>query len=216
MVSIVIDTCLITTRFLSFNQIHLLNQGYEPSQITILTAYTGQLLKVRKRMPKRIFDGVRVVNVDNFQGEENDIIILSLVRNNKLNNVGFLREENRVCVALSRAKLGFYCFGNFKMLRGVVPLWDVILSSVEKERCLGDVFSLHCHNHPNTTFMVKDSMEFELFSPEGGCTEKCAYRLDCGHQCTRSCHPDDPEHTSFKCLKPCARRCPNGDHPCYL
>ena len=195
---------------------HLLNQGYEPSQITILTAYTGQLLKVRKRMPKRIFDGVRVINVDNFQGEENDIIILSLVRNNKLHNVGFLREENRVCVALSRAKLGFYCFGNFKMLRDVVPLWDVILSSVEKEGCLGDILSLHCQNHPNTTFKVKDSMEFKLFSPEGGCTEKCTYRLDCGHQCTRSCHPDDPEHTSFKCLKPCARRCPDGDHPCHV
>ena len=195
---------------------HLLNQGYEPSQITILTAYTGQLLKVRKRMPKRIFDGVRVVNVDNFQGEENDIIILSLVRNNKLNNVGFLREENRVCVALSRAKLGFYCFGNFKMLRDVVPLWDVILSSVEKEGCLGDILSLHCHNHRNTTFKVKDSMEFKIFSPEGGCTEKCTYRLDCGHQCTRLCHPDDPEHTSFECLKPCARRCPDGDHPCHV
>lgn len=48
--------------------------------------------------------GVRVTVVDNFQGEENDIIILSLVRSNEENKIGFLRTDNRICVALSRAK----------------------------------------------------------------------------------------------------------------
>lgn len=48
--------------------------------------------------------GVRVTVVDNFQGEENDIILLSLVRSNKENKIGFLRTDNRICVALSRAK----------------------------------------------------------------------------------------------------------------
>lgn len=48
--------------------------------------------------------GVRVTVVDNFQGEENDIILLSLVRSNEQNKIGFLRTDNRICVALSRAK----------------------------------------------------------------------------------------------------------------
>lgn len=47
---------------------------------------------------------VRVTVVDNFQGEENDIILLSLVRSNDENKIGFLRTDNRICVALSRAK----------------------------------------------------------------------------------------------------------------
>ena len=52
--------------------------------------------------------------VDNYQGEENDVIILSLVRSNQEGSVGFLGTDNRVCVALSRARNGFYAFGNFK------------------------------------------------------------------------------------------------------
>jgi superfamily I DNA and/or RNA helicase len=46
---------------------------------------------------------VKLTNVDNYQGEENKIIIISLVRSNKEKNIGFLKSANRVCVALSRA-----------------------------------------------------------------------------------------------------------------
>lgn len=34
-------------------------------------------------MPRSLFEGVRVTAVDNYQGEENDIILLSLVRSNE-------------------------------------------------------------------------------------------------------------------------------------
>ncbi|KAE8741232.1 hypothetical protein FOCC_FOCC013247, partial [Frankliniella occidentalis] len=47
---------------------------------------------------------IRVTTVDNFQGEENKIIILSLVRSNTSGSIGFLKLENRACVALSRAR----------------------------------------------------------------------------------------------------------------
>jgi superfamily I DNA and/or RNA helicase len=53
---------------------------------------------------KDVFRSIRVVNVDNYQGEENDIIILSLVRSNPENQIGYLKISNRVCVALSRAR----------------------------------------------------------------------------------------------------------------
>jgi len=94
---------------------YLLLQGYKPEQITVLTMYTGQLLELKNRMPRNPFLGVRVCVVDNFQGEENDIILLSLVRSNS--KIGFLEEPNRICVALSRARQGFYCIGNFNLLK---------------------------------------------------------------------------------------------------
>ena len=52
------------------------------------------------------------MTVDNYQGEENDIIILSLVRSNAKNNIGYLKISNRVNVGLSRAKHGMFIFGN--------------------------------------------------------------------------------------------------------
>ena len=196
---------------------HLLNQGYAPSQITILTAYTGQLLKLRDLMPKKDFEGVQVVNVDNFQGEENDIIILSLVRNNDVSKVGFLREENRVCVALSRAKMGLYCFGNFEMLRKVVPLWEVILAHVNQQNCLGSKFYLRCHNHlEEEVIPIKEPEEFSQYFPEGGCRKPCTYRLNCGHSCKRSCHVVDSSHEQYQCLEVCHKPCSKGLHRCTL
>ena len=96
---------------------YFIQQGYLREQITILTAYSGQLLKLRREMSadKTFFEGVRVTAVDNFQGEENDIILLSLVRSD---SIGFLKIANRVCVALSRARKGFYIIGNATLLEG--------------------------------------------------------------------------------------------------
>ena len=52
---------------------------------------------------------VLVTTVDAYQGEENDLVLLSLVRSNDKGTLGFTAVDNRVCVALSRARLGFYC-----------------------------------------------------------------------------------------------------------
>lgn len=49
-------------------------------------------------------------------GEENDIIIVSLVRSNQRGELGFVKTQNRICVTLSRAKFGMYVLGNFEML----------------------------------------------------------------------------------------------------
>lgn len=59
---------------------------------------------------------IKITSVDNFQGEESKIILLSLVRNNPKGNIGFLSIHNRVCVALSRAKEGMYIMGNINLL----------------------------------------------------------------------------------------------------
>lgn len=69
---------------------------------------------IDKEMLNVYVTDVRVATIDNYQGEENDIIILSLVRNNEEGQVGFLSTDNRVCVAISRARNGLYALGNFR------------------------------------------------------------------------------------------------------
>jgi helicase required for RNAi-mediated heterochromatin assembly 1 len=98
----------------------LIGHGVKPEKITVLTFYNGQrrLLTQELKKVEGVLSGTRikVVTVDSYQGEENDIIVLSLVRNNFINDVGFLKVANRVCVALSRARQGFFMFGNVKLL----------------------------------------------------------------------------------------------------
>nr|KAG5707207.1 hypothetical protein BaRGS_017891 [Batillaria attramentaria] len=62
---------------------YLLQQKYSPETITILAAYSGQVSAFRKIMTQygNYFHGVRVTTIDNYQGEENDVIILSLKSN---------------------------------------------------------------------------------------------------------------------------------------
>lgn len=98
--------------------------------------YTGQLIQLKKEMPREFFQGVRICAVDNFQGEENDIILLSLVRSNEEEKIGFLKTANRVCVALSRAKKGFYCIGNIDIMCNQGKLWADIIRDM---RATGNV-----------------------------------------------------------------------------
>jgi helicase required for RNAi-mediated heterochromatin assembly 1 len=98
----------------------LISKGVEPRQITVLTFYNGQRRLLTRELKK--VEGIvaetriKVVTVDSYQGEENDIIVLSLVRNNCAKQVGFLNVANRVCVALSRARHGFFMFGNVQLM----------------------------------------------------------------------------------------------------
>ena len=184
---------------------YLLKQGYRNDQITLLTMYKGQLMQMKKLMKRSVFEGVRVAAVDDFQGEENDIILLSLVRSNSDGKIGFLQIENRVCVALSRARKGLYVIGNFSMLRNQEKtIWPTILSVVDEKRCIGNALLLQCQIHPEQRVNAMFSEDFSK-CPEGGCTKRCNFRLKCGHGCTRLCHPWDRDHRLYKCQKICVK-----------
>ena len=87
--------------------------GYPAEKITILTTYNGQkhLLRdvVNQRCANNPFIGrpSKITTVDKFQGQQNDYILLSLVRTK---TVGHLRDVRRLVVAMSRARLGLYVF----------------------------------------------------------------------------------------------------------
>lgn len=192
---------------------YLLRQGYEHSTITVLTTYTGQLLQLKRLMPKAQFQGVRLCTVDNFQGEENDIILLSLVRSNEDNKIGFLGISNRVCVALSRARKGLYCIGNISMLAGKCELWGNIKAYLEQQQAIGPALVTYCQNHKSTKVEMRTAQDFKN-APEGGCTLPCDFRLDCGHKCEMVCHPVDPEHKDYVCGKRCNKEVCSLLHRC--
>ena len=159
--------------------------------------------------------------VDNFQGEENEIILLSLVRSQDITTnekrevrklIGFLAIDNRICVSLSRAKKGFFCIGNLTLMRAANDLWSDILDDMEERGCVGNSLSLTCQNHPTTITHVSNDSDFKK-APNGGCSVNCKARLDCGHKCEQLCHPTDPNHEEYDCRKRCTKTC-ERDHPC--
>ncbi|XP_064484987.1 NFX1-type zinc finger-containing protein 1-like isoform X2 [Ornithodoros turicata] len=194
---------------------YLILQGYAPSQITILTTYSGQVFLLRKIAKQEMIAGVRITAVDNFQGEENDIILLSFVRSNAEGNIGFLKAGNRVCVALSRAREGLFCVGNFEMMARSSKLWEGITLTLQAKAAIGNTLVLKCPRHPERLTPVSSAADFRKV-PEGGCNLPCGARLICGHACSRICHAYDVEHKEMKCTKPCAKIICARNHTCRL
>jgi helicase required for RNAi-mediated heterochromatin assembly 1 len=183
---------------------YLLQNGAEPQWITILTFYNGQrkrILHHLKSRPQTAHHYTNVVTVDSYQGEENRIIILSLVRNNEHDEIGFLKVDNRVCVALSRAKHGFYIFGNSKLLAASSWLWSRVIDIMANNpNRVGDKFPIVCKKHGRQTLIIYPG-DWQL--SDGGCDAKCSENLPCGHPCALKCHPY--AHDSMACQQPCER-----------
>lgn len=57
-------------------------------------------------------DNLRISTVDAFQGQERDAIIISTVRSNADRNIGFVRDEKRLNVAITRSKNSLFVFGS--------------------------------------------------------------------------------------------------------
>ncbi|XP_069936734.1 NFX1-type zinc finger-containing protein 1-like [Cherax quadricarinatus] len=195
---------------------HLILQGYSSEQITILTPYSGQFFLLRKlQRNHQACQGVRICVVDNFQGEENNIILLSLVRSNLEGNVGFLRTDNRICVALSRAKHGLYITGNMDLLCTSSELWKKIKNDLKEESSIGNSLTLRCENHPDQLTSISSGEDFVNKSPEGGCRQICGGSLPhCKHSCPKICHMDDLQHEMYKCRVPCPKILCELDHQC--
>ncbi|XP_053401641.1 NFX1-type zinc finger-containing protein 1-like [Mercenaria mercenaria] len=199
---------------------YLLNQGYRRDEISVITPYMGQVLLIRNEMPKSDFEGVRITAVDNFQGEENEIILLSLVRSRSIENIpqkrnpiGFVGIENRICVSLSRAKRGFYVIGNFKLLEECSDMWACMIHKMRQKGLVKEGLELRCQNHRDTVIFAKSAADFR-YVPEGGCNLSCNAELSCGHFCPKSCHPTDRDHQTILCMKPCEKIICSEQHQC--
>ena len=190
---------------------YLLKQKiYTQQEITVITPYTGQMFKLREKffnMPN-----VKVTSVDSYQGEENDIILVSLVRSEAL---GFVADHSRICVAMSRAKHGLYVIGNFSRLFSIKSrLWRALVRHVKKQGKFGSSLPLMCQGHKNIT-EVCNPTDFNQVR-DGGCPHLCNSRLPCQHMCPLLCHPnlEKLSHMQLKCNESCYKLCHNQLHRC--
>ena len=115
--------------------------GVKPQEIGIITPYEGQRSFVVSSMQtsgsfkKESYKEIEVASVDAFQGREKDFIILSCVRSNDHQGIGFLSDPRRLNVALTRAKYGLVILGNPKVL-SKHPLWHYLLLHFKERNCL--------------------------------------------------------------------------------
>ncbi|XP_035724204.1 RNA helicase aquarius-like isoform X1 [Vespa mandarinia] len=99
--------------------------GYPADKISILTTYNGQKHLIRDVINIRCANNPligrpnKVTTVDKYQGQQNDYIILSLV---KTRAVGHLRDARRLVVAMSRARLGLYVFARVSLFKNCFEL----------------------------------------------------------------------------------------------
>eukprot|EP00659_Diplonema_papillatum_P010226 gene10227-15725_t len=123
----------------------LQSSGLQPADIGIITPYSSQVKLIRKllNLPRggnrgRVFQhaegegslGLEVNSVDGFQGREKQVILVSAVRANQHNSVGFLADPRRMNVMLTRAKRGLVVYGNPATLCKDVECWGPWLEFV--------------------------------------------------------------------------------------
>ncbi|KAI8344483.1 hypothetical protein BC941DRAFT_10831 [Chlamydoabsidia padenii] len=136
--------------------------GYPAEKISILTTYNGQLSLINDVLQRRCawnpYFGrpATVATVDQYQGQQNDYILLSLVRTK---TVGHLRDVRRLIVAMSRARLGLYVFGRrhlFENCYELKPVFDQLLARPDK-LCLQ-----HSESYPTNRLLGEHKDETEM------------------------------------------------------
>lgn len=97
------------------------------SPIGIITGYSGQVKRIVDKIDSEPLlsnnrDFIKIDTIDSYQGGENRIVIISLVRSNVKESVGFMDNDSRLNVAISRAKNHLLIIGSSKM-------WSTKISS---------------------------------------------------------------------------------------
>ena len=216
--------------------------GVPENEITILCAYLGQVQLIRKMY--RAFctistpsgtstkAQINIRTIDEFQGDENRFVIISLTRSNKEKSIGFLKEIERRCVAQSRAKCGMYFVGNAKMFKEN-PTWKVITRKMELMKLLDDKLPICCFRHPNNKRYVTQSnslktksisddsqLMYYVMTKDTWCKATCDVEFECNiddHRCKKSC---TPRHDDSKCLSKVIFTFPSCNHTttkeCYV
>ena len=184
----------------------LMKEGFHMEDTTLETDQTSNHLNAGPKPleKKKMSELLRIATVDNFQGEEAKVVIISLVRSNKERKVGFLRTKNRINVLLSRAQHGMYLIGNTDTYSNI-PMWAQVHDMLQGMNSVGKALGLCCPRHIDTEIQVVQPEDFTRLSPEGGCQLRCDRRLaDCGHRCHARCHSESM-HQVFSCPQPCER-----------
>ncbi|PKX98448.1 putative NF-X1 finger and helicase domain protein [Aspergillus novofumigatus IBT 16806] len=168
--------------------------GFEAGETDVKTTARATLLQT-----------LRVATIDNFQGEEAKVVVISLVRSNSRNRCGFLRTSNRINVLLSRAQHGMYIIGNSETCT-YVPMWAQVIDILRQSGNIGSQLELQCPRHPDTPLLVSTPHHFLQLSPEG---QKChSELLHNAAYCPQPC-PRPRKGCTHPCVKRCGDPCPD-------
>lgn len=99
--------------------VRILDERADPGlSLAVIAMYADQVDRLRQALSRRHFRRqVRIDTVDSFEGREEDLVVISLVRSNERGRIGFLRVPNRLNVAISRARRLVVCVGDAATLR---------------------------------------------------------------------------------------------------
>ena len=102
----------------------------------IISPYKSQVRLIRKLLKMQHFfrplkRQISVGSVDGFQGQERDVIVISMVRDNDQGTIGFLRDLRRMNVAITRARMKLIVIGNTETL-AKHPFYAKLIAHFEK------------------------------------------------------------------------------------
>ncbi|MQM02508.1 hypothetical protein Taro_035274, partial [Colocasia esculenta] len=115
------------------------NAVKEKINIGIISPYRAQVAAIHEKL-SRYYDidkdiAVEVRSVDGFQGSEEDIIIISTVRSNVDESVGFHLSPQRLNVALTRARHCLWIIGNAETLIRSYSFWETLVQNAKDRGC---------------------------------------------------------------------------------
>jgi len=124
---------------------HLQRLGLEHLRVAVIAMYQDQVTQLRREMRMVALPGLAVDTVDAFEGEEADVVILSLVRSNEAERIGFLKKAQRLNVAISRAKQLLVVVGDIETVTGREgqDLYRPLLEHIEREGRVAGIGALH-------------------------------------------------------------------------
>ncbi|MCE9553912.1 MAG: IGHMBP2 family helicase [Planctomycetes bacterium] len=93
----------------------LLDCGVPAGDIAVIAPYSAQVRLLREQLP---IAGLEIDSVDGFQGREKEAVVISLVRSNPQGEIGFLSDERRMNVAMTRARRKLLVIGDSATLSG--------------------------------------------------------------------------------------------------
>lgn len=106
----------------------------ENIDVGLISPYRAQVRYLRHLLKNTPFfkpfrKNISINTVDGFQGQERDVIVLSMVRSNEKGNIGFLRDLRRMNVAMTRARMKLLIIGDAPTLT-VHPFYRQLHNSI--------------------------------------------------------------------------------------
>ncbi|CAA7020232.1 unnamed protein product [Microthlaspi erraticum] len=114
-------------------------KAQKPISVGVISPYKAQVCAIQEKIGEKYSTGelfsVSVRSVDGFQGGEEDIIIISTVRSNRNGIIGFLSNQQRTNVALTRARYCLWILGNEATLTKKKSVWRQLVNDAKSRKC---------------------------------------------------------------------------------